>query len=64
LLPSKNLHTAIEKMKSASDAQEYRIQRSLLEYESQQSFTLMEELCYEAHSTGILAERDVFNGKS
>lgn len=38
-------------MKTASDAQEYRIQRSLLDSEPTPP---LDDLCYDLHSTGIL----------
>jgi hypothetical protein len=55
LQPSSNLSVAVEKLKNASDAQEYRIQHSLLEAETP-AFSFMEELCYEAHSTALLPD--------
>jgi hypothetical protein len=50
-------------MKHASDAQEYRIQRSLLESDTPGSLCFMEELCYEAHSTALLPEREPFHAR-
>lgn len=50
-------------MKQASDAQEYRIQRNILDMEAEAHDHFMEEICYEAHSTGILAEREIFSVK-
>lgn len=63
LIPSSHLKTVIEQMRQASDAQEYRIQRNILDIEAEAHDHFMEEICYEAHSTGILAEREIFSVK-
>jgi hypothetical protein len=36
----------------------------MLELDHHQSFTYIEEICYEAHSTGIIAEREMFSMKN
>ena len=49
-----DIRSTIKHMKGVSDAQEYRIQRSQLQLDSQPEVTLLEECCYEIHSTGLL----------
>jgi hypothetical protein len=47
-----NIHQAKMKMKNASDAQEYRIQRKLLEINNDSEQIMFME-CYDMHSTGL-----------
>lgn len=56
--------TAIPRMKIASDAQEYRIQRSYIEMDKENQLVALEQICYEMPSTGILGEKGIFMGKS